>query len=39
MTDTSQFGRLHGVASMLFVVTAVLGLWLVAVGQEREISH
>ncbi|MDH3979573.1 MAG: DUF4149 domain-containing protein [Gammaproteobacteria bacterium] len=39
MTDTSQFGRLHGVASMLFVVTAVLGLWLVAAGQEREISH
>jgi hypothetical protein len=38
MTDTPQFGRLHGVASMLFVVTAVLGLWLVAAGQERRVN-
>ncbi len=38
MTGTPQFVRLHGVASLLFVVTAVLGLWLVAAGQERRIN-
>ncbi len=38
MTGTPRFGQLHGLASLLFVVTAVLGLWLVAAGQERGIS-
>jgi hypothetical protein len=38
MAGTPRFGQLHGLASMLFVATAVLGLWLVAAGQERRIS-
>ena len=38
MAGTPRFGQLHGLASLLFVVTAVLGLSLVAAGQERRIS-
>ncbi len=38
MTDTVQFGRLHAAAGALFVVTAVLGLWLVAAGRGRDQS-
>jgi hypothetical protein len=39
MTDTPDFARLHGLASGLFVLTALLGLWLVAAGQGRRISY
>jgi len=31
LTDTARFGQLHGVASVLFLVSSVLGLLLVAV--------
>ena len=31
LTDTPRFGQLHGVASVLFLLTSVLGLLLVAV--------
>ena len=34
LTDTPRFGQLHGVASALFLITSVLGLVLVAVGQQ-----
>lgn len=33
LTDTPRFGQLHGVASVLFLMTSVLGLLLVAVRQ------
>ena len=36
LTDTPRFGQLHGVASMLFLLTSIFGLVLVAVGQTRE---
>ena len=36
LTDTPQFGQLHGVASVLFLLTSVLGLILVAAGRYRE---
>ena len=32
LTDTPRFGQLHGLASILFVMTSVLGLVLVAAG-------
>jgi hypothetical protein len=34
LTDTSRFGQLHGLASVLFLITSVLGLVLVAAGQR-----
>lgn len=34
LTDTSRFGQLHGLASVLFIMTSVLGLVLVAAGQQ-----
>jgi len=36
LTDTPRFGQLHGVASVLFLMTSLLGLVLVAAGQYRE---
>ncbi len=36
LTDTPRFGQLHGVASMLFLLTSIFGLVLVAAGQTRE---
>ena len=36
LTDTPRFGLLHGVASVLFLLTSILGLVLVAAGQTRE---
>ena len=35
LTDTPRFGQLHGLASVLFIMTSVLGLVLVAVGQKN----
>jgi len=35
LTDTSRFARLHGLASVLFIITSVLGLVLVAAGQKN----
>ena len=35
LTDTPRFGQMHGVASVLFLITSVLGLVLVAAGQKR----
>jgi hypothetical protein len=32
LTDTPRFGQLHGLASVLFLITSVLGLVLVAAG-------
>ena len=34
LTDTARFGQLHGLASVLFILTSVLGLVLVAAGQQ-----
>ena len=34
LTDTPRFGQLHGLASVLFILTSVLGLVLVAAGQQ-----
>ena len=34
LTDTPRFGQLHGLASVLFIITSVLGLVLVAAGQK-----
>ena len=34
LTDTPRFGQLHGLASVLFIITSVLGLVLVAAGQQ-----
>ena len=36
LTDTPRFGQLHGVASMLYLLTSVFGLMLVAAGRYRE---
>jgi len=36
LTDTPRFGQLHGVASVLFLLTSVLGLVLVAAGRYRQ---
>jgi hypothetical protein len=35
LTETVRFARLHGIASVLFILTSVLGLVLVAVGGRR----
>ncbi|MDX2458210.1 MAG: DUF4149 domain-containing protein, partial [Gammaproteobacteria bacterium] len=35
LTDTPRFGQLHGMASVLFIITSVLGLLLVAAGQKN----
>ena len=34
LTDTPRFGQLHGLASVLFILTSVLGLVLVAAGRR-----
>jgi hypothetical protein len=34
LTDSARFGQLHGIASVLFIMTSVLGLVLVAAGQK-----
>ena len=34
LTDSARFGQLHGIASVLFIMTSVLGLVLVAAGQR-----
>ena len=34
LTDTPRFGQLHGLASVLFILTSMLGLLLVAAGQQ-----
>jgi len=34
LTNTPRFGQLHGLASVLFIITSVLGLLLVAAGQQ-----
>ena len=34
LTGTPRFGQLHGLASVLFIITSVLGLLLVAAGQQ-----
>ena len=34
LTDTPRFGQLHGLASVLFIITSVLGLLLVAAGRR-----
>jgi len=34
LTDTPRFGQLHGLASVLFIITSVLGLVLVAAGRR-----
>jgi len=34
LADTAAFSRLHGLASVLFVLVAGLGLWLVAAGRQ-----
>jgi len=36
LTDTPRFGQLHGLASVLFIITSVLGLVLVAAGQQNK---
>jgi len=36
LTDTPRFGQLHGVASVLFLLTSLLGLVLVAAGRYRQ---
>jgi MFS family permease len=35
LTDSARFGQMHGAASVLFIVTSVLGLVLVAAGQKN----
>jgi len=35
LTDSARFGQLHGIASVLFLITSVLGLVLVAAGQRN----
>ena len=35
LTDTPRFGQLHGLASVLFIITSVLGLVLVAAGDKN----
>ena len=34
LTDSARFGQLHGLAGMVFLVNCVLGLVLVAMGQQ-----
>ncbi len=33
--QAAKFGRLHGVSSVLFMITSLLGLWLVGAGVQR----
>ena len=35
LTDSARFGQMHGAASVLFIVTSMLGLVLVAAGQKN----
>jgi hypothetical protein len=35
LADTPRFGQLHGIASLLFLLTALLGLGLVAAGPDQ----
>ena len=35
LTDSARFGQIHGAASVLFIITSVLGLVLVAAGQKN----
>ena len=35
LTDSARFGQMHGAASVLFIVTSVLGLVLVPAGQKN----
>ena len=35
LTDSARFGQMHGMASVLFIITSVLGLILVAAGQKN----
>ena len=35
LTDSARFGQMHGAASVLFIITSVLGLILVAAGQKN----
>ena len=39
LTDSARFGQMHGVASVLFIITSVLGLMLVAAGQRPGASQ
>ena len=39
LTDSARFGQMHGVASVLFIITSVLGLMLVAAGQKTGASQ
>ena len=34
LTDSARFGQMHGAASVLFIITSVLGLVLVAAGRK-----
>ena len=34
LTDSARFGQMHGAASVLFIITSVLGLVLVAAGKK-----
>ncbi|MEN8205903.1 MAG: DUF4149 domain-containing protein [Pseudomonadota bacterium] len=34
LTDSARFGQMHGLASVLFIITSVLGLVLVVAGQK-----
>ena len=36
LTDTARFGQLHGLAGVLYLITSVLGMTLVAAGQPPE---
>ena len=36
LTDSPRFGQLHGLASILFIATSVLGLVLVAAGRRGD---
>jgi len=35
LSESARFGQLHGIASVLFLITSVLGLVLVAAGQRN----
>ncbi len=39
LTDSARFGQMHGMASVLFIITSVLGLMLVAAGQKTGASQ
>jgi len=38
LTETARFGQLHGIASVVFLVNCVLGLALVAMGQQQGVQ-